>query len=97
MNTALTSQARTDQIAEQMVRDMTPAAERALREALESRKFDDTILNLLHAMLWQPTAKETLERVDAFKSGLTYLAVLDYNVLNAARAQAEKEIDGGAL
>ena len=89
-------QARTDQIAEQMVRDRTPMADRALRELLESREFDDTILDLLHAMLWQPADSATAEKASAFKARLLDLAAMECNVQDEARAQAEKEIDRGA-
>ena len=90
-------QERTDQIAEQMVRDRTPTVERALRKLLEAGKFDDTILDLMHAMLWSTSDLYVRHRISQFKTRLLDRAPRECNVRDAARAQAKKEIDGGAL
>ena len=90
-------QARTDQIAEQMVRDMTPMAKRALREALEAREFDGMLLDLMHAMLWHGADSVAARKTSTFKARLCELAALEYTVQDEARAKAKKEIDGGAL
>ena len=89
-------QARTDQIAEQMVCDRTPTVDRALRELLESPEFDDQVLDLLHAMLWHTADCYTAQhehKLVVLKSRLLDLAAMECNVQDEARAKAEKEID----
>lgn len=71
----------------------SPAADRALREALESDEFNDTILDILHAMLWRPALASTAKMVGDLKARLHDLAVVDCNIYDAALRQATEEID----
>ena len=84
---------RADELAAQMVADMTPDADRALREALEMREFDDTILDILHALLWRPALASTATMVGDLKARLRDLAAVDCDVYDAALKQATEEID----
>lgn len=84
--------ARGDQIAEQMVRDRTPTAERAMRELLASDEFDGELLELLHSFLWDHHVV-AVKKAREVKARLLDLAAMECNVQAEARAQAEKEID----
>ncbi len=84
---------RADEIAAQMVADMTPTADRALRDALESPTLDDMILDILHAMLWRPALASTAAMVGDFKARLRDMAAVECNVYDAALNQAAEEID----
>lgn len=84
---------RAHQIVDEMIEKRTPPADRVLRDALECSEFDGMTYDLLHALLWQPNAAETVARADALKTKLIEIARDSYtlNREGAERAQREWE------
>ena len=85
-------QTRTEQIAGQLVRDLSPMAIDPLRYALESPVLDETVLDTLHAMLWEPASARTADMVRTLKAQVQDCAASDIGPLAYAREHAEREM-----
>ncbi len=82
---------RSHQIVDEMIERWTPPADRALRDALECSEFDGLTYDLLHALLWQPTAADSVARADALKTKLVEIARDSYTLNSHAAEQAQRE------
>lgn len=74
-----------------------PSVIERMRELLESRQFDDLVLDLLHAMLWHPEAEATREQAGDMRAALLDAAQDDYYLLHLATPQAERQYDEQAM
>ncbi len=82
---------RADQIVDEMIAKPTPQVMEVLRNILEYAQFDGLAYDLLHALLWQPDAQGTQERVDAIKAKVIEVGRHSYALTHVDEAQAERE------
>lgn len=82
---------RSHQIVDEMIEKRTPIADLVLRDALECKEFDGMTYDLLHALLWQPTAADSVARADALKTKLVEIARNNYTLNRHAAERAQRE------
>lgn len=79
-------------VAAQVMRRDAAIIER-MRDLLESRQFDDLVLDLLHAMLWHPEDESTREQAGDMRAALLDAAQDDYYLLHLATPEATRQYD----